>query len=117
MLLASTDVSLDLFLQYGAFGLIAFLVFWFIAIFAPKFTATIKEWQERQAVEHRAGVEKLATEHGAAITRLIMAFEKEAEQCREERLAVAEVAAEEREKDRLARHELANAVQKALGGK
>jgi hypothetical protein len=82
--------------QYGSFGLIAFLVIiglpaavWVAVGFIKGITASFEK----------------------AIDRVCCTFKEESAECREERKHVQESATEEREKDRVARHELRNAVQ------
>lgn len=100
---AETDFTVltSPFLQYGSFGLNVLLLIWFMWKGAPL------------ALEkHEAAVKAVTQSSQAAITNLIDTFKEEANECREERMEVAREAASEREKDRAARHEVANVLMK-----
>jgi hypothetical protein len=103
--------GVDAYIQYGCFGLLAGLVIWSLLKGIPGALAIHKETMESIANAHQAAVDKIADahqiavdkmaiEHKATVGAIAVAFEKEASLCREERLATARVAAEEREKDR-----------------
>lgn len=102
-LFAEPDLSLNAFLQYGSFGLVAFLVFWAITRFFP------------HALQmHREVIENIAEQNKAAITALVESFEKETSQCRQERLEAVKLWGEEREKDRASRHDAMNVLQTVI---
>lgn len=90
--------------QYGCFGLLAGLVIWSMIHGIPHALRI-----------HQETMTGIAADHKNIVTDLVRTFEKEADQCREERLAVAELAADEREKDRQSRHELSEAVREMRG--
>ena len=92
MLLADAQIGVDSFVQYGCFGLLSALVVWSL-------------WK---------GIPGILDIHRQAIERLTDSFESRDELCRQERIELAAKAAEERERDRESRHELANKFQHML---
>lgn len=96
---ANQDFSIDPFLQYGSFGLLAFIVFWAIWKFLPAMTE-----------KHFQTIDRLATEHSASIKAMLEEFKEESRDCREERIKDREMAAQERIRDQQARHEALNKV-------
>lgn len=103
MTFGAADIQVDALVQYGCFGLLAALVFWSIWKGIPTVLAM-----------HREVVVGIATSHKEAMTDLVKTFEKESEQCRDERIQVARDSAAEREKDRSLRHELNNTLTRVV---
>ena len=103
MIVAASDLQVDVLVQYGCFGLLAALVFWSI-------------WKGIPTVllMHKEVVTGIATAHKEAMDDLVRSFEKEASQCREERLQVARDSASERDKDRALRHDLNNTLTRVV---
>lgn len=96
-----TAIANNPFLQYGSFGLNVLLLIWFMWKGAPL------------ALEkHKEAVKSVTDNALATITKLVDEFKNQQKECREERLLTAEKAEEEREKDRSARHEMANVLMK-----
>lgn len=79
--------------QYGCFGLVAGLLIW-LMFYIPHILRA-----------HKETVVGIATECKDSIKAIVAAFEKREDACREERLAMAELASADREKDRVSRHE------------
>lgn len=94
-----SEVSIDPFLQYGSFGLLAFIVFWAIWKFLPNATD-----------RHFAAIDRLATEHSTVMKAMLATFEQESNECRNERMKDREAAVAERLRDQQARHEMMNRV-------
>lgn len=97
------DVALQSAIQYGCFGLLAALVVWSIWKGIPG-ALTI----------HRETMFKIAEEHSNAIAKLVESYEKEAEECREERLQNSRDFSVEREKDRQLRAETNTILQRIV---
>lgn len=77
------EPTIDLFLQYGSMGLLAFIVFWAMWKFLP------------QALEtHKETISKLATDHKEGIAVLTKAFAEESNECREERREAVKILTE-----------------------
>ena len=103
MIFADAVFQVDQFLQYGSFGVIVLLIIWFIWKGWPMLIDKFETVMNKQAASNTA-----------AITYIIDAFKQESAECREERMDIARSAADEREKDRNSRHELANKFQVML---
>lgn len=110
MLLGDTPVPVDAWVQYGCFGLLAALVVWSLWKGIPGALQTHKEAVEKQCLT----IEKVVMDHKSTVDSLVLSYEKEADQCRQERLEVARQAAVEREADRKTRQELSTAIQKIM---
>ncbi len=74
------------FIQYGSFGVIVFLVGWFVL----------------------RGFPQVITALTASIDRVLMKIDSIESECRAERTELLKVFREEREADRVARHAMAN---------
>lgn len=81
-----------LILQYGSFGVVVFLVVWFL---------------------HKGFPSALAT-HREVCEGMLKAFQADTEACRKERLELAQKTADEREKDRKVRHDLVDKMQEVI---
>lgn len=93
----------DKWIQYGSFGILAFIMLYGMVYGLPNLLRT-----------HKETVEELVTAHKEAVDKVVASAEVEAKACRADRLAAEKAAAEEREKDREARHELANQFQDTI---
>lgn len=118
--------TIDQFINYGSFGLVAFLVMAFVFKIYPDMRKTEREEREareKAAEEERGRTEKAAQSERekmglaftATVTKLVDQFHIESLQCkldreesRSERIQSAKEGATEREKDRELRHELKN---------
>lgn len=116
------------FAQLGSFGLIAMGFIWFFWKGAPMLLNKHQEIVNTLVASHekkiasvaensKAAVERLAGDHKIAVDRLVLTFEKESVECRNERLQASKEAATERkenaierDKDREVRHELRNVL-------
>src|SRR5262245_5614734 len=106
----SVDTPVDVFMQFGAFGLLAFFVFWLAFRGIPGFLATHREAIEKMAIAHEATIEKMAAENKAAIESLVRVFEKDSAECRTERIQTQAASATERERNRELQHESSVAI-------
>lgn len=86
------DQTINAVLQYGSFALLALLVGWALKI----------------------GIPKALDMHQNAMKEMLATFQNEAKECRDERQEVSKLASEEREKDRKARHDLADKFQELV---
>ena len=102
MVLFANDVTIDPFLQYGSFGLLAILVFWCLWKGIPAFLEIHRGVVTDIATKHEKSMSTIAESHRLAIDVLVKGFEREADECRKERK-------EEGEKNRQSRTE-ANAM-------
>lgn len=80
---AVQEFAIDPFLQYGSFGLLAFIVFWAIWKFFP---AALEK--------HERIITKVAEDSKAAFEGVSEAFTIEAKECREERRDTVRILAE-----------------------
>lgn len=90
----------DLFVRYGAFGLVAALVLWTIKWGIPKVLDT-----------HEKTVTAIAVNHERAVNKLVDSFQSETNQCRSERIELAKSHQQERAKDQQIREESIHLIQ------
>lgn len=115
LLFANADVASWMpFTQLGALGLLAMGFIWFFWKGAPLLMQKHESIVKSVTEDSKAVITKLTEDHKHAIDRLVLAFEKEAVECRSERLQTAKDAAVEREKDREARHATNDTLQKLV---
>lgn len=109
--------TVDQFINYGSFGLVAFLVMAFVFRIYPSMLKSARE--EREEAEKAAQQERERTtiNFTAVVTKLVDQFHIESLQCkldreeaRTERIQSSKDAAVERDKDRELRHELKNTL-------
>lgn len=108
MLLGDSPVPVDFWVQYGCFGLLAALVVWSLWKGIPGALATHREAVEKQCIT----IEKVVEQHKSTVKDIVISFEKEADQCRTERLEVAKQAAAERDADRKVRQDLTVTIER-----
>lgn len=96
--------ALKLILNGGSFALLAVLTVWTLYRGAPM----LEKMAVTMAAEHRRSFERCEAAHEAVVKGL-------AEECRQERLAMFQAFAAERDKDRDARHKAAGLLQEAIG--
>jgi hypothetical protein len=89
----------NLVVQYGSFGLVAALLIWSVKWGIPSMISA-----------HREAMADLADSHRQVCEKLVVSFDADVKDCREERRSIQKGAAEEREKDRAAREEMTQAV-------
>lgn len=85
-------LSMDQYIQYGCFGVIAFLCFWMV------------KW----------GIPGALKTHKETVTKLVDEFRADSQECRKERMELAAEHAKERAMDREARHDQANKFQECV---
>lgn len=98
-----TNMPTESWVQYGCFTLLAGLVVWALYIGIP---AALKM--------HKDTIDGMMSSHKEAIGLLVVQYEKEAEQCREERIEESKSREVEREKERQLRHDMMNKFQVML---
>ena len=103
-------LPIDAWIQYGAFGLLAFLVVWVVWKVFPGFQETHKAALARMGEENKAATIALTTTFRETIREISITFKEEQKQCHDERIAVAQTAAVERDKDRRARQDLIEVI-------
>ncbi len=112
LLFASPEVPIDQFMQYGAFGIVVFLVFWYVWIGHPKMMDKFENSLKLVTESSKVAITNLADKNKEVMDNALQTFKEAEDECREERREVAASAASERDKDRELRHNLANQLQK-----
>lgn len=101
-------------IQYGSFGLIAALVIWSLWKGIPGVLQTHKDTVTQLATAFETRSASIEATFKSVTGAMLASAQQEAKACREEREKREAQVAAEREADRLARHNQANATQKLM---
>jgi hypothetical protein len=95
--------SVDSWIQYGCFGLVAFIIFMAVWHGIPKMLSI-----------HKETISELTTSHKAVISELVKTFNDETEMCRRERRESQQFFTDELEKNRKSKSEMAERFQQTI---